>query len=402
MFIIGLLFLLLPPLLFVGIFPLAKRPERWRNYLWMIVLGLAIFAFSYEPTESSDTYRYYSLIERMGKLSFSDAVFFLGYEGHYVLNVWFWLAGLTGQPSIVAFITVAVVYGISGYITCDYAERCSKIDLIPSILLVQFFLLPYFSIINNIRNVTAFSIICLAIYRDISKKQINFVTILLYVIPCFIHATAITLVLLRLLFPMAKRHPLLTIFIAVFASSIIDIAYQNISMFGGNSLIAQYIIKAYRYSSDEYAATGYGATYKTYWWNNINFFVCMGYAIYTMLVAMPNVLEDGKLRVRHLRIDDPMINYTFLICVMILATNVFNAPHYWRYACALSVIIGYFLINKGITFNHLSLRQIVVLVLCFAFGVLQAIRLIPVVIKTDCLYNFMINNPITMIIKMIR
>ncbi len=396
----GLLLSLMPPLLFVSVLLLVRRPQLWRNYLWMCVLGLALFAYSYEPTTSSDTYRYYYLIEQLGRMSFSDALFRSDYSGHYILNIWFWIAGKLGSPNLVALTTVAVVYGISGYITCDYAERMEKTELIPKILLIQFLLLPYFSIINNIRNVTAFSIICLAAYRDLSKHKRNVGTILLYIIPCLIHSSAISLVILRLLVPLAKKRPIITFALAFFVSTFIDLAYNNIAIFQGSSVITQSIIKAYRYSSDEYAATGYGAAYRTYWWNNVNYVVCMAYAVLTVLFTFPKVLDSGKLVLRRFKIEDSLTNFIFLICVMIFATNVFNAPHYWRYAAALSMLVGYMFINKNMEFNSFEIGQVSVWILCISFGFLQTIRLLPVVLQSGCLTNFLINNPITIIVIM--
>ena len=93
-----------------------------------------------------------------------------------------------------------IVYGVAFYITCDVAEEYNAQSTIPAVIAIQGCMLPFFSIISNVRNVTAFSLIVLAVYLDTVKKKRNPVVLILYILPVFIHSSAIILVLLRIWF----------------------------------------------------------------------------------------------------------------------------------------------------------------------------------------------------------
>lgn len=65
--------------------------------------------------------------------------------------------------------------------------------------------LNFYFLVNNVRNVFAFSLICYAVFRELYLKKRDALTIFLYVIPCFMHASAILLVLFRIILPFTKK-----------------------------------------------------------------------------------------------------------------------------------------------------------------------------------------------------
>lgn len=400
--LLGLLLSLFPPALFLGLYYLIKIPTKWRSYLWIVVLALSLLAFSYVPAETTDLYRYRLIAERVSHLDFFDAVTNGFEEGLIIINLLFWIAGKTKAVGLLPAFSVAVVYGVAGYITCDTAEAFERQDRIPWTLFIQFLLLPFFNIILNVRNVAAFSLVLLAVYRDIIKRKLNVITIAIYLSACMIHISALSLILLRIIIPIAKRHLILVTLLAAFLSSGLTFLYNNVGLFGNNNIFTRAIYEAYHYTTDTYAQTGYGAFYRSYWWNNVNFYVCMAFALITLITIVRKKFRFTNNDVGEYSEDkhERMAAYVYMICVMIFASNVFNAPHYWRYAVALSVGIGYFFISYGIKLNVIKLLPFGYLMLSMAFLFLQVIRFVPSLISSGSLIDFLWKNPFYIVFEM--
>lgn len=396
--LIGLVFSLCPPMLLVALLILVKSPEHWRKYLWMLVLMMMTLGYAYIPINNSDLVRYFSILDRFKGHSFSQS-FHVYEDGMYVKNMLFWAISQTGLYGLLPAATVGVVYGVSSYITCCTAEKYGKEELIPAILLLQFLLLPFYSITNNIRNVMAFALVALAVYRDIELKKKNVLTVILYIVPCMIHVAAVSLILLRFVVIIAKKHKYIVLAFVFFLTNIIEILYRNISLFSFSNALRIGILRAYKYLSDEYASSTWGTTVANSSWHRINmlFHIVLAISIILVIALQKHRVSDTE--------EDTISNYDYYIyltALMMVSSLVFNAPHYWRYGVAISAMIGYFIVRQNINIRRFRAPITITLwlVACGEF-VLQATRLIAVARTTTWLTDWLFSSPLRILAELL-
>lgn len=357
------LFSLVPPLLILTTAFLWIDPVHWRRYLPMYTLIFALLAYSYVPGTNSDLVRYFEMLDNYKMVSLREA-FENTSSSLYVMVFLMWAISKTGCYGLMPMLTTGTVYGVSAYITCDFAEQKGQCKMIPALMLMQFFFLPLINIINNVRNVLAFSLVVLAVYRDIIKRRRNLMTIVLYVIPIFMHTSGIILVLLRFASPYVKRFKELFLAGVFFISGLISFAMNHISLFAWSNLLTRVIQKSSGYASDEYLDTEWGARVANSLYYRLYYLTAMIFALLVILlyfrflkypgtaeintaertVAAGTARRHGKKRenaVRRARACETIFfGYVFLIAITVLGCSVFNAPHYWRFAVALTLPLG--------------------------------------------------------------
>lgn len=335
--------LMFPLALMLSTIGLWKNSHKWRTYLPMFVYVLFIGAYCYTPMNGSnvDLVRYFPEIEAYGQLTLKEA---LTYNDDilFARDILFWICGKLQVPHLVPAITTATVYGVAGYITCDTAERYNYINHIGLILIVQFFMLPYFSIINNIRNVFGFSLIILAAYLDIIKKRKGIFIWFCYVAGGLMHLSCFVLVVFRVLCKLAEKMFEVLLFFPVVFSSIIFFIYNNralISIGGSLGSSIQLIIrKLYIYltnSSSAYALKVLDS--RAYMANRL----LMMAAVFLGLVLIYYGIRYNK---SYFHDDKRFYVFSGMIAMMTLANNVFVLPNYWRFAAAYYVVFGFVII----------------------------------------------------------
>lgn len=396
--IIGMFFSLCPPMLLVSVFSIWKTPRYWRKYLWMLVLMMMTLGYAYIPINNSDLVRYYVILDRFKGYSLSQS-FHVYEDGMYIKNLLFWAISQTELYGVLPAVTVGTVYGVASYVTCSTAEKHDKEELIPVLLLLQFLLLPFYSIVNNVRNVMAFSFVVLAVYRDVELKKRNIATLILYIVPCFIHVAAVSLIILRFLVIVAKKHKYLVLALVFFLTNIIEILYRNISLFSFSNALRIGILRAYRYISDEYASSTWGTTVANSTWHRLNMLLNILLAISVLTVIVLN---------KRRRADDQNIGgnsdfdyYIYLISLMTVSFLAFNAPHYWRYGVAISAMIGSFIIRQDVNIVRIG-KPISLAIWISAVGefVLQCSRLMNVARSTTWLSDWLLSSPIRVLAEL--
>lgn len=191
-----------PPLgLFYILFTMRKKISSWRVFIVCISWSMAVFAYCYEPTTDSDLVRYFSYVEQLKGHTFDEAMSIgqYGRDGLYSFVFVCWLVTVLNDIRLLAAISVFCVYYIGLYVTCKVGEDlCAKSKDIYRYVLLLLMVMSFYSVVNNVRNVWAFSLVSFAIFRDCYEKKRNIVTLFLYVFPLFLHTSAIIFVILRL------------------------------------------------------------------------------------------------------------------------------------------------------------------------------------------------------------
>ena len=196
-------FLLTPLGAFFLILMIIKMPSQRIRYAPFIGLLYGMIGYCTKPLRVIDISRYFEQIDGIRELTFSESASWMD-DGLIIKNVLFWFIGKMGDDQLLPFFSLFIVYGIVTYVLADSLEDSNK-RIFGSILLLQIFQIPFYNVFSNVRNVMAFAILLLAVYRDLYKQKRDIITLALYVVPCYIHLAGITIVIVRLSIPFIKR-----------------------------------------------------------------------------------------------------------------------------------------------------------------------------------------------------
>ena len=229
-----------------------KAPRNFKRYIFIYIFGMAVLVYSSMPNYENDLVRYFMQMENCRDLPFS-AAFTWANDGLVVKNFVFWIIGKIGDLHLLPALAATIYYGVSAYIAADQMDRNGK--HLGAILLFQVLAIPFFESMSNVRNVSAFALIILAAYRDIVQRKRNIATLLLYIVPCFIHMSGFVLVAFRFAGIVFKKHPVAGTLCSVGIPSLTIYVFNNfrtaISHIGGNIglILSRAILKAYTATS---------------------------------------------------------------------------------------------------------------------------------------------------------
>lgn len=303
---------------------LIRYPFNWKFFLVLFIYSVFVFSYIITPAYENDLTRYFQIIDSIRNLSLGGAAAKMN-DGLPVENLLFWIVARIGDNHLLPAVSTSVVYGITAYVTLDYAQNEGFLEDAWLVLLLQVLQYSFFSITNNVRNVFTFSIVVLAVYRDLYKKKKDVLTILLYLLPCFMHKTGAVILMLRIMVRFVKKALPLVIGIILFLPSVIIFLYSNRSRItmGGvvGRLLRKIVSSAYNYLSGttDYADTVSGST---------------GQALIRMIVMLTILILGVLCYLYNNTCQSGLNTFCFLLCAVVLATNVFKTPAYWRFAAA--------------------------------------------------------------------
>ncbi|WP_148096385.1 hypothetical protein, partial [Lactiplantibacillus garii] len=160
--------------------------------------SIAIIGFYFVPTHAIDLTRYYQIIEQYQYMmpTYADIVrsqgFFVGAG-----TLFKWVATLGNEqllPAFVGFISSFSYFYISGdYFAFRKVAPLTRVYL----LLIGLCLFPFAAAFSNVRNVTACTIVAIALYRDLVKKDRGIVTWCIYALGVSFHIAVLAILLMR-------------------------------------------------------------------------------------------------------------------------------------------------------------------------------------------------------------
>lgn len=361
--IVALLVLYAVPIIsfLFGIVGLWKDPSRWRRYLPMCINFVFVCAYSYIPDIGSneDLIRYFSEIEFYGTLPLEEA---LSHAGGVLLShyFYFWLFGSMNMMHLIPAISTSTVYAVAGYITCDTAERYNSKQYIVVVFLFQLIMLPFCSLINNVRNVFALSLIILAVYLDVIKGKRNFFVWFCYTFGSLLHLTAFTLIIFRVFSVLGKKYfgaiVLSQLFFAIIASKIYE--WGSVLFFDGaiGVSFATIIRKLGNYLYN--IKTPGASKYLSLPWSDptiIFRLLTVMMVAFTVLIIY-NVLRTNNNWNSWFRDDHRYYAFVGMIGVTTIMLHfLFYTPNYWRFGSAVIVTIGMLLIPMFCYYRQLTL-----------------------------------------------
>lgn len=170
------------------------------------IFGLFGYSIRYSAT-SNDLLRYYDHVESIGGASYLDVVSSSG-DGLFVRDALFYFVNRCQNVHVLPFIVGLIIYSIVFYVLFDMVHRSKKRLRVGEIFLMAVIAVGLISpciIIGNVRCVLAFVLVVFAAYRDMVQKKKNIVTLLLYLLPLWLHSSAVVIIIIRLLSTLFRR-----------------------------------------------------------------------------------------------------------------------------------------------------------------------------------------------------
>ena len=163
------------------------------------VVSLGLLAYSSYFSSGSDIHRYYQMLAEFKGKDFAYAQRNGIYKNSFVTNLLFWLIAQTGKYQLLPMISTATVVACLCYIVL----KENKLKTLKTSVVCVFFvhvlaITGIQNVISGVRQYLMVAIFSLAIYRDYRLGKRNLLTILLYLIACMIHLSALFFVLIRL------------------------------------------------------------------------------------------------------------------------------------------------------------------------------------------------------------
>ncbi len=254
--------LLCPPVGFVLAFiGLCRDFAHWKTYIFCIAWGLAVFAYCYAPTVESDMVRYFQYLEQLKGVPFAEAATIdrFGYQRNYSFIYYCWVLANLGLDRLLPAIPVFFIYYTGLYITFRVgtdlgAERKDILTYVIILLLT----LNFFGVENNVRNVSAFCMITLAVFRGSYLKKKDIWTLILYIFPVFLHTSAIIFLLLRVLVGIVHhikcRYQIMFVFIALIPTipSVLQMLSGHLIGVTSDNLLLHTLLNVIKTANDYY------------------------------------------------------------------------------------------------------------------------------------------------------
>lgn len=396
--IAAILFLLMPTLsLLYSALGLCRNPHNWRRYLPFLVISIFVLAYAYVPTGTPDLVRYIEMSQRMQNMKLSQAISYMN-DGLYVENFYFWIISKTGDYQLLGAIPCTIVYTIAFYITCDTADRYGCQRKIPYYMIGQTMLLPWFSVLCNVRCVFAFSVIGFAAYLEYIKSKKNPFVWILYILPCFIHVTGVVFLLFRLsLFITSKVQWFLSVLVALLPS-IIDLLYSRVYSLPIGTVGQTLIKKVYWYFHDDLRSE-FSQRISNSLADRFSRYLFVGLAVCFALCILVQLSKCTRANRKY-------VTFLFLICISTVACYSVITPQYWRFAAAL-VVCGFGPILMPISNNDKRYRIICVAfvlirIFCFAGLFIQIWKSRYIVDYIDWAGNFLLNNVFVILFEVVK
>ena len=194
--------------------------RRLEKIMFLIFAGLMTIMAAYIiPQTNMDLYRYYNQLERYAAGGHEYLWNQLSKDVQWIHCGWMYLVGQTGKKELLPIVACAACFVAFFYIWFDYTKSTKNRNFGFLECWGLFFVwLPYFQIIDNIRNPISAAICAVCIYLQFYKGKKFSKLIVWYLVSCLIHTQTAVVLLIVLVFMFSKgaykyRYLLLLIFL---------------------------------------------------------------------------------------------------------------------------------------------------------------------------------------------
>lgn len=339
--------------LLIGYYCLSDRNFDWRSAAFCLALFMASLAYCLNVTNGDDLPRYLDFVDRMAGCTFSEAISskMKGESDIWLFSVICWAIGKTGDYHLLPGLSTFFVYFIGFYITGRIGE---DLRATPRRILEYYAFIvitsQFWGIANNVRNIFAFSVVGYAIFRDVYEKKRDIKTILLYLLPMYIHPSASVAILCRFVILLTGRLKIVSLAICFILNPLITAMYRFTSGLSGSNgvivLLRSVTKKAYEYFND--TGSAWGLAVKNSGSQRLQKILYIGIAILMTILAYrtTNYLKE-KMRLRKISSRDRdvyrrvciMVDFAFVMGLLTISCIPMLMPEYWRF-CAVLILFG--------------------------------------------------------------
>lgn len=337
----------------VALVALMGNRKHWKVNVFCVSFLLAIASYNYVPESSApDLYRYFEYVYTLRGCSFWQTMRAAYVNSNlYTLQFLVWICNVFSDEHLLPCITTFIVYWTALYCTCRIGvDLNSKWRHVRLCLLIQLALLDWYSITSNIRNMTAFSIGGYAFFRDVYLGKKDFVTVVCYIAPVFLHPTAALIPLVRiiLLFAQSKRLQVLSLSLIVFIEPLIELANAYVSKLTSNPIILLLVRKADSYYFD--TSSSYGLRVAQSLRSSVMRVIGLSIIAVFCFIAIRRRYKTNARQIWERKADnfidrtDKFSYLPLIFGVIALSCSFMLRPEYWRFSAAMIIFSGAVLI----------------------------------------------------------
>lgn len=355
--------------------------KNYIHYSIMLSLLFAALAYWFIPSHEMDLTRYFDILNIYSNMTWNEFVDYRLMNNILVIQeLIFYIIAQSNNFYLLPALSVFIVYFVSFYQISDYAIRMEiSSKQLYTALLVTILILPFPTIVSNVRNVMAFALFSLAVYRDLIQNKRNSLTILLYVIPCFIHISTLALVIIRIttkFIKLNRKRSLIVYGVTIFGvflfSSFAKIASGTILY--NNPIISSFISKADYYINDV------SSEYALHLQNSVFFqlqkFYFVAVVLFFLLLAFLLIKRIDKRN--SIELKNNFLLYLLLTCFVVIGTVPIILTVYMRFVIPVIMMFYflYFSLNKYNLNSSMKLLLNFVLFIITIGGIVQQVALL--------------------------
>ncbi len=307
--------------------------KNLKRFILPLAIIFGIFGYSmYFNGKETDLTRYYDIVNLMSNYSLKS-ILLKETDLLYTKDLLFYFVSRINDVNILSFIVGFIIYGITFYILFDSIENSTRKFKTYEIFLMGIICIgiisPY-SIIGNVRCITAYSIISLAAYRDLVKRKRNLLTLLLYLIPIGLHTSAVIIIFIRIVSQLLKSFNKIALLVALLLPNIIDFTYEHIKFGMGyiGEILNNAISKAYYYL--HWTEGGWASKIESSISNS--FFRISGSIFLIAIIIIILAFNHNKKNQDDKKTStNLMVNYLLFVAILALGTLTIKTGAFWRF-----------------------------------------------------------------------
>lgn len=337
------------------------------NYAVFIALVIAALGYHFYGN-ATDLYTYIDRINAIQGWSLSDVyntVYFDSKTKLYVIDTLMYMASKSGNPYLLPWIIGFIDYYIIFYIFLDFRNRSHNSNWwqLCGLFIMLLGIATPLDVISNTRCISAYILISFAAYRELVQKKKNLTTLILYILPLWLHTSAIIFIGARLMMYLVRYIGNFTIVLSLFASNLITLLHQLASQIKSDNLIVFMVVEAinqaYLYLS------GVDAQFKARYANDAsNIFTRVTGAIFIILFIVIIFLQGQGKKEKGYRHEN-MVEYIIMVSAFALGSLSIQLGVFWRYE-AIIIFLSPIILLRTLNDDSKIVRQLSYVLLCYA------------------------------------
>lgn len=185
--------ILCTPLVILGLY---WDKRKYKYYIFILILNLAIIGYHFKPLVADDLYRHFKIMDELKKMGLINI--FKG-DPLIIKNIWFYFLALLNK-GLLPFSAIMITYYtiLKDIFYFSKKEGFSHV-VTTNISLIILIFVQLIWVMSGIRFAVSISLFIHGLYKEFVLKEKGFGTYVFYIVPCFIHYSTFILIFIRFL-----------------------------------------------------------------------------------------------------------------------------------------------------------------------------------------------------------